>query len=243
VTGITDGAYSQTKQGRNLLCPGPKRIIINSMKRSVLLAVLTAAVLVAAPLQAQRGGVGSHAGGSGTGGGHGPGVGGRPGSPNGSFPHYGRYRHFRNYGWGAWGYPYSDDYWDDGGPFDFYPDTGTNVTSPPMTASPVIVVQSHDYRPPAPPPEGPKVIEASQTKGTTTASKPEPATLFVFTDGERLEARRYMLTANSLRVEIGRQQRRISLGEIDVDATVAANRERGIDIKIPTDRNEIFLGF
>lgn len=52
-----------------------------------------------------------------------------------------------------------------------------------------------------------------------------------------------MLTTDSLRVEIRRQQRRISLGEIDVDATIAANRERGIDLKIPTDKNEIFLGF
>jgi hypothetical protein len=52
-----------------------------------------------------------------------------------------------------------------------------------------------------------------------------------------------MLTADSLHVEIGRQQRTILIGEVDLDATIAANRERGIDLQIPTDRNHILLGF
>ena len=245
VTGITAGDVSRKRQWRNLLCLDEKRIIIISMRRSVLLALLTAAILVAAPLQAQRGGGGVHGGGRGISGGNGPGVGARPGSPNGSFPRYGHYRRFRNYGWGygAWGDPYWDQFWDDGGPFDLYPDQGTNVGSPPMAAPPVVIVQSHDDRSPAPAPEGPKLIEPSQTKGPATATKPEPPTLFVFASGERLEASRYMLTANSLQVEIGRQQRRVALSEIDIDATIAANRVRGIDLEFPTARNEIFLGF
>jgi hypothetical protein len=30
---------------------------------------------------------------------------------------------------------------------------------------------------------------------------------------------------------------------LDIDATVTANRERGIDLRIPADRNEISLSF
>src|SRR5271166_3170918 len=203
------------------------------MKRLVLSALLAVAILSAAPLQAQRGGGGFHGGGPGIAGGRGPGVGGRPGLP--------RYHRFRDYGLGfaSWYYPY----WDEGESLEFYPGAEASVTSPPVAAPPVVIVESHDYRPPASAPEGPKLIEAPPTKGSATATKPEPPTLFVFANGERLEARRYTLTADSLRVEIGRQQRRVALGEIDIDATIAANRERGIDLKIPTDRNEIFLGF
>jgi len=210
------------------------------MKRLVLSALLAIAIVSTAPLQAQKGGGGFHGGGPGIAGGHGPGVGGRPGFPNGSVPHDPRYHRFRNYGWGfaSWYYPY----WDEGESLDYA--EAMNVPSPPVTAPPVIVVENRDYRPPAPAPESPKLIEVPQTKEkTAVAPRPEPPTLFVFANGERLEARRYMLTADSLRVEIGRQQRRVPLGEIDVDATIAANRERGIDLKIPTGRNEIFLGF
>jgi len=222
------------------------------MQRSFWFALLTATVLITAPLQSQRGGGGFHGGGfhgggfhgggPGMAGGDGLGWGSRPGFPNGSFAHYSRYhRRFRDYGFGfaSW----YDPYWDEGEPLEFYPQSESSVTSPAVVTPPVVIVESHDYRPPAPAPAGPKLIEVPPTKGSATTTKPEPPTLFVFASGERLEARRYTLTADSLRVEIGRQQRRISLGEIDVDATVAANRERGIDLKIPTDRNEIFLGF
>lgn len=193
------------------------------------------------PLQAQRGGGGFHGGGPGKAVGNGFGRGSRPGFPNGSVPHYARYHRFRNYGldFATWYYPD----WDEGEPLEFYPESESSLTSPPAAAPQVVIVESHDYRPPAPATEGPKLIEAPQTKGTAAASKPETPTLFVFASGERLEARRYTLTVDSLRIEIGRQQRRVPLSEINVDATIAANRERGIDLKIPTDRNEIFLGF
>ena len=181
------------------------------------------------------GGGGSHGG---VAGGSGLGWSGRSGFTHGYYP---RYRPFRNYGWGlsSWYYPY----WDEGEPLESYPEAESSVTSPPVAVPSVVIVESHDYRPPAAAPEGPKLIEVPETKGPATTTKPQPPTLFVFANGARLEARRYMLTADSLCVEIGRQQRRISLGKIDVDATIAANRERGIDLKFPTDRNEIFLGF
>ena len=223
------------------MCLDRKSIIISVMQRWMLFAVLTAAILVATPLYAQRGGGGFHGGGRGMGGGNGLGLGGRPGFPNGSFPHYRRHHRFSNYGLGfaSWYYPY----WDEGEALEFYPQPESSATSPPVVTPPVVIVNSHDNRPPAPAPAGPKLIEVPPTKGFATTTKPEPPALFVFANGERLEINRYMLTANSLRVEIGRQQRRIPLSEIDVDATIAANHERGINLEFPTGRNEIFLGF
>jgi len=210
------------------------------MQRLMLFALLTFAILAAAPLQAQRLGGGFHAGGHG---GHGPGFGGHGpgfGGRSGFFPHHPGYGRFGNYGvgFGVWGYPF----WDEDESFDFYPEAAMNAPAP--APAPVVVIESRDRPPvPAPVPEAPKLIEVPQAKNPGPASKPDPPALFILTNGERLEARRYMLTADSLHVEIARRQRTISLGQLDLDATIAANRERGIDLKIPADRNEIFLGF
>ena len=70
-----------------------------------------------------------------------------------------------------------------------------------------------------------------------------PPTIFILANGERLETRRFLLTASNLSFNIGRQQRTIPLDRLDLDATVAANQERGIDLRIPADRNEISLSF
>ena len=205
------------------------------MQRSILFALLTMAILVAAPMQAQRVGGAFHGGGAPVPGGNGPGFGGRPGFPNGSFSHHPGYGRFSNYGsgFGSWDYPF----WDDE-PFESYPEPAENVTPPA-----VLVLESPDCRPPAPVPEPPRLIEVPQTKEAGVAPKPEPPTLFIFANGERLEARHYMFTADSLHVEIGRQKRTVPIDEVDVDATIAANRERGIDLQIPTDENHILLSF
>jgi len=52
-----------------------------------------------------------------------------------------------------------------------------------------------------------------------------------------------MLTAESLQIEVGRQQRMIAVSSLDLDATVAANHERGIEIAVPRDNNSVFIGF
>jgi hypothetical protein len=68
-------------------------------------------------------------------------------------------------------------------------------------------------------------------------------TIFILVNGERLETRRYVLTASNLTVSIDRQQRTVPLDLLDINATITANHERGIDLRIPTDRNEISLSF
>ena len=201
------------------------------MQRSVLLmlAPLTISAMIALPAQGQaRGGGasvsvgGAHVGG----GGH--------GFPNGSRRGYGRYRNYGGF-YAPWYYP---DWGWDLGPSD-YAEPPEQPASPP-----VIVMQSRDdNRQPAPVPASPKLIELPDSKDASSASKPDLPTLFLFANGEKLEARRYTLTPDSLYVFVGRQQRTIALDKLNVDATIAANRERGIDLKFPTDVNQIFLGF
>lgn len=74
-------------------------------------------------------------------------------------------------------------------------------------------------------------------------SSPTPPAVFILSNGDRLESSRYLLTADSLRVQQGQTQRTIPLREVNVNATVAANRERGINLTIPKNRAEITLGF
>jgi hypothetical protein len=67
--------------------------------------------------------------------------------------------------------------------------------------------------------------------------------VFVLKGGERLESRNYVLTAQSLQIEVGRQRREIPLDTLDLDATIAANHQRGIDLTIPRDRSAVFVSF
>ena len=72
---------------------------------------------------------------------------------------------------------------------------------------------------------------------------PTPPAVFILFNGERLETNHYLLTNNSLRVQQGGTQRTIPLSTINMDATVAANHERGIDLRVPKNKSEIMLSF
>jgi hypothetical protein len=67
--------------------------------------------------------------------------------------------------------------------------------------------------------------------------------LFVLKGGERLESHNYVLTAQSLQIEVGHQRREIPLGTLDLDATIAANHQRGIELTVPRDRTAVFVSF
>jgi hypothetical protein len=93
-----------------------------------------------------------------------------------------------------------------------------------------------------PPAVKPQVIEIPGVAGST-AAKMLPPTIFILANGERLESRRFVLTASNLSVSVERQQRTIPLDMLDLNATISANHERGIDLRIPADRTEITLSF
>jgi len=102
-------------------------------------------------------------------------------------------------------------------------------------------------RPPAPDPNAPQAViwEAPEIPGKKkpAPAHPTPPAVFVLSNGDRLETARYLVTVNSVRVEQDGAQRTIPLSDLNMDATVAANKERGLNIKFPTDKTQIMLGF
>ena len=87
-----------------------------------------------------------------------------------------------------------------------------------------------------------KLIEVPRAR-SAPPTKPGRKTIFVLANGDRLEADRYTLDATSLHAVADGQQRTIALSELDMKATVAVNRERGVDLKIPKSRNEVVVAF
>ena len=120
-------------------------------------------------------------------------------------------------------------------PFGYEQPEAEAVTNGPVP--PVVV-------PPTPEPPIPKaqVIEIPGVANSTTA-KALPPTIFILANGERLETRRFVLTASLLSVSIDRRERTVPFDMLDLNATITTNHERGIDLRIPADRNEISLSF
>lgn len=207
------------------------------MLRAALLTLLVTALSVS--LQAQRGGMAS--------GGHAasahPAVsahshaGAQIGHPAGSSPQHGvshsaiSTRHRRNGGYGAGLWPYDLPYYG----------SENDVAQPAPEQEPELLGQAEPEIRPRPLPKA-QVIEIPGGD-RAAAAKPLPPTIFVLTSGERLETQRFLLTASTLSVSVHRTDRTIPLGMLDLDATEAANRERGIDLRIPSDRNEVSLRF
>ncbi len=108
-----------------------------------------------------------------------------------------------------------------------------------VTSGPVAPVVSQPT--PEPPIPRAQVIEIPGVANPN--AKVPPPTIFILANGERLETRRFVLTASLLSVSIDRHQRNVPLDLLDINATVTSNRERGIELRIPDDRNEITLSF
>ena len=226
--------------------------------RRFAIAVAMSLVLSAAVMQAQMAG-GFHGGASGGGFGHGaiagkgfPGKGGFHGGSHGG--HGFDHRNGFAFGYGYPGYGYAAlwpgywDYWNGGITYDWdyvnFPpnDAGSNYPpdqppAPSASASQPVVVMAKE----AAPPQSPKLIEIPLPKDSAAQAKP-PA-VFVLNNGEQLESRRYVLSVDSLRVEVGHSQRVIPISALNVDATISANQQRGIDLAFPQDRSSLFLGF
>jgi thiol-disulfide isomerase/thioredoxin len=96
--------------------------------------------------------------------------------------------------------------------------------------------------PEATPPVSAKVIEIPSSPSTQPA-KPRQPTVFVLKKGEKIEARRYTIQGGLLRLTVEGKERTIPLTDLDLKATTAANEERGINLKIPTNPNELVMGF
>lgn len=184
---------------------------------------LVVAFLIPASLQAQRGGANAAAGfHSGFGGQRG--LSGRPLSRRGSFS--GGFHRRNNYG--AYFLPYDDG-------FEYDQPAVDEDANTPMPRAAILRQQE------PPVPKG-QVIEIPRGENAAVA-KVLPPTIFILANGERLEAKRFVLTASLLSISIDRHQRVVPVDKLDINATIAANQERGIDLRIPDDRNEISLSF
>lgn len=201
------------------------------MPRAVLFTLLTAGLLLGNS-HAQRSGV-AHAVAP-------PHVSAGQGARNPSHTSHGahivRNNGFNRFGRNGYGgYPYVigdyEPFWGDEG-----------EQGPPQGNEPPPDIVRHERPAPERPIPSAQVIEIPAT-AKAAEIKPMPPTVFVLTNGERVEAQKFLLTASSLSVTVRRELRTIPVQLLDYDATLAANRDRGIDLRIPNDRNEVSVRF
>lgn len=80
---------------------------------------------------------------------------------------------------------------------------------------------------------------AQQPAGATS----KPAAIFILSSGERLESDDYVLTHDSIQLVQNGMQRTIRMSAVDLQSTIAANKQRGLDLKIPADKSQMVLSF
>jgi thiol-disulfide isomerase/thioredoxin len=91
-----------------------------------------------------------------------------------------------------------------------------------------------------------KIIEVPGvgTAPSTTWPPPTgPKTIFIFSNGERIEADQYTIDPATVQLVVGDQHRKYALSTVDVQATIAANRSRGVVVQFPKRENEVFVAF
>ncbi len=156
----------------------------------------------------------------------------RPQGP--SFGH-----HFRGTRFGTVLYPFS--YYDD-----FYATRPVEIVEQPAP-TPVVVLR--DERPPAAtstptPAPDPKLIEVPvSTVFIGGPAKNIPA-VFILADGRHLEASNFTITDSLLTIkEPHRPAQQIPLSDLNIESTVSANHDRGIDLQFPESKSEILISF
>ncbi len=215
---------------------------MNSLKVFAASLLLMTATL----LPAQRAGAGAGSAGHPSGGGSGTGAHGNRVTIRSGNGHRG---HNNGNGYGAGLYPWYGgyaDYWDDPWAYgDYGPNGPPNQPGyqPQSNAAPsVIVMQSPQRMAPAAPAPSPKLVEVP-LDGPATPAKEQPPAMFVLQNGQHLESDRYTVSDKSVIIDVGRQQRTIPLSDLDMNETMAANRQRGVDIAFPRDSNSLFISF
>jgi hypothetical protein len=176
--------------------------------------------------------------------GHGrPGGPGRPGWCNhgncsGNRGEWSNYWPGSYWGYGPYSYGGLDPYWQLG-------EQSESQSS--SSQQPVVVYREPAQKAASAPAASPKVIEVPWEKTAdgkqVSAANPVPPAVFILTNGQRVEAKQYLLTQEMLQVQHGRDRQTIPLREINLEATIAANQARGIELQIPENRNQLTLGF
>ncbi|HMF90539.1 MAG TPA: hypothetical protein VKL40_07830 [Candidatus Angelobacter sp.] len=82
----------------------------------------------------------------------------------------------------------------------------------------------------APPPVKPKVADSEAKPSEPDDS---PSTVFIFKDGRQIETKNYAIMGQTLYDISGPVVKKIQLADLDAAATIKANDDRGITVKLP----------
>ena len=94
------------------------------------------------------------------------------------------------------------------------------------------------------PAKGPVVWEAKNTQVKDQAPpKPPASAVFILSNGQKVESGDYVITVDSVRLQQDGKERLIPMSTLNVNATVAANHERGLDLKFPESKSQITISF
>lgn len=217
-----------------VLCIQPFGAIIRTMPRARFIPALVALVLLGGTVHAQlpsnlsSGGLGPVGGVIGT----------NPAGQSGAGRMGLGARHHR-FGRAFGGFGFIDPTWWYGG---YYSEPVVIEREVPVQPAPPPPPQQIVMPEPQRVPTAPKLTEIPATRNAES-SRRLPAAVFVLTGGERIESRHYLLTVNGVQLTVDRKRRSIPLEALDLRATIAANRERGLDLQIPVGGSEVLLGF
>jgi hypothetical protein len=87
-------------------------------------------------------------------------------------------------------------------------------------------------KPPAPSAEAPHQKPAEETQAPRE-SRDSPATVFIFKDGHQLETKNYAIMGQTLYDLSSSNVKKVPLNDLDSSATLKANDDRGIQVKLP----------
>ncbi len=131
----------------------------------------------------------------------------------------------------------------------YYPYSYVEPAAAPVAPTPTVIVLDQREHEPQPAVSAaaarPTVIEiaAEEINSASPPAKKLPR-VFVMKNGERIEAKRYTLTDTQVIVVTAPGEvRRIPLSQLDLDATVAGNRAKGVEIQVPSGPGEYFVSF
>ena len=161
-------------------------------------------------------------------------------------PYQNGYSRGRGYGYGRGGYGYAVPYYIplDGYGYDYVGGgAGPDLYSgPPINpGDPImhIVVEQPPMRYPSPQPDavpGPAdYAPPAQQQAAIPDAKPNEPSVLIFRDGRNVEVSNYAIMGQTVYV-FDKQTKKIALADLDLQATIKANDDRGMEFKIPPQK-------
>ena len=95
-----------------------------------------------------------------------------------------------------------------------------------------------------PPAEKTKATQSGDTTpGAQTPAAPSSPATFILANGDRLESSEYVLSSDSVQLVQDGARRTIPISAVNMQATVAANKAKGIELKFPQNKSQLTLSF